>query len=447
MPHLNSHQVEFRGHNLATKVSRYLRKLPSNLKSNRSLLWAQALGFEKVIQRAKNDGQTFSLADIDWLLDKRNFFLLRQLRGSSCLPSLNDWHWCAICGTVDELNALPSNNVMMHSSVENGRTPLHYAAQRGDLNIVKALIARGAHPNAHVEIHIDIPIHDTIGISLKITPFIVAIVKGHIECAEWLQTDTEISIENSTPYWRFREDEHERQEFFQGMAPLPILAALVCESPFINDILDQNEDFATREMYERTIRLAGSMRCSTPLFEALCTFRGDLITNSQILLKSALKVNSLNVARAVLEGGSVAPNEFFMRLPHKRNTLKYMLGECSTPMTYARTPEMRALLEQYGGVRHVDTVYRVGFLAMVALDLVFYFTALATVLSLKTTFSFYISTMKTITEVTVVTALFAMCMGALVLAHNLLHSRQRNLQGRRQLGNAIARGLRIVHLA
>jgi ankyrin repeat protein len=85
----------------------------------------------------------------------------------SLSDSMDDWyereqlHFSAQDGDVAEVNRLLEAGYQTNVFDELGKTPLHYAAERGHFQVIEVLIASGADVNAHDESVIgNIPLRD-----------------------------------------------------------------------------------------------------------------------------------------------------------------------------------------------------------------------------------------------------------------------------------------------
>lgn len=445
-PRFGSNKIEIRRINLTETASSYIRNLPQELKKGESSFQrTRALGFEKLILKALQNGFTPSLADIDVLIETQQIPLLRTIREYAPNTFLNPWQWCAICGEVEELDMLPANETMINDVTDKGRTPLHFAAQRGDLNMINALIRKGANPNVAAEIRIDKSLDLYDGIKFKITPVTLAIVKGHTDCARRLIALTVLE-ENNLAYLKNNISGFDEEYTpISGQIPIPIYAAIIHEMiEVLTDLFAINVRGTRGFAFTEMIRIAGDNQCSVSFFNRLYSLGIHLGGNQLVILTAAVKANSLEVAEDLLLRG-IDPNQLLMMTVRNTHESNLFFGKCSTATTHARTDEMVALLQSYGGVRYVETAYRIAYTALNILNafigIVAIYSLAGTTASLRNKHSIFAEIIGFVTDVAVIGSITLIFQFAIILGNGLLLSSHRWSNQRQRVGNFIARRL------
>lgn len=92
--------------------------------------------------------------------------------------------WCAKTGELQSLKSLLKDNPGKVNELMHGRSLLHYAADAGNFDVLKELIANGANVNSKDK--------------FDLTPLLAAIYEDHTDCVKYLLEQVNDDDDNRT---------------------------------------------------------------------------------------------------------------------------------------------------------------------------------------------------------------------------------------------------------
>lgn len=364
---------------LASRINEFMEihqvSFPSECKhsySKQGMRTAAACEFERFIKSQIERGYEITYEDIDSLLMGGQTAALQEIRGSDRGVLLNNLEWCAICGTPEELDQYNLTNINQLGA--SNRTPLHYAALKGDVKMVEALMQRGA---INIASTISLPFLGAPVSQFYITPLSLAIVRGHNDCARALlgEVNNIFSVNNtldlnkrdlSRGFGGFSTKTDDSKQF-----SIPIILALINNNiEFLTYILESENFTPTSVQFGNIIKVLITFNTPKDGFERVIQAGLRFIEDPLLILAYAVKLNSTEIARLMLERGA-APNQLFIEPLDAESKTFNEIGEIafpkvSTALTDAHSNEMLTLLKNYGGVRYVDVAVKVSIIVFTA---------------------------------------------------------------------------------
>lgn len=321
----------------------------------------------------RNISSTFQL--LQFLIRTKQFSLLKKIQEKKVIANLHPIHWAAICGSVEEINALKSEVNTVYDW-----PPLFYAAMRGDPIIVKTLLSLRANYQLNLRMRVFFSYESFLAPKVFCNPLTIAVMCGNTKAA------LEIHDHQNSDYEFFNPDNilinwycHGNDVFAtQRIAIPPFIYAL-----WNNDLQLVRAALNTPDMNLSPLtclsimRSAVAVRCTAEMLSIVVAgiFRQSGWLNDQTreldlhkVMNYAIEIDAEDCVDLLLYY-RCSPNKISLASTRK-NLLSHFFSPppLVTPYSLIKNARIKALMAKQGGTHAGLIAIKVSYIAMIVLS-------------------------------------------------------------------------------